>query len=159
MADLGPADGWPKSLLANTRPGKTEAAFVEVTVTDISDVHQFTDSVLSMIREDQGSGQIPPDISSLDELDNYVDIEDYYRRLGLLTVDHDGAELRYAVGQEIGRRLAAAQGGPWHVIWRSPDGTSQDIGRTVGYATQAEAQAIGRDHLDAHGGGFYVRRG
>ncbi len=127
-------------------------------MTDINEVRRYTDAVISMIKEDQGSGQISPDVSSLDELDNYVDIDDYYRRISLPTGDHDAAELRYAVGEEIGRRLAAAQGGPWHVIWRRPDGGTQDIGRTVGYPTQAEAQAIGREHLHAHGGGFHLRR-
>ena len=127
-------------------------------MTGISEVKRFTDAVISMIREDQASGQIPPDVSSLDELDNFVDIEDYYRRIGLPTGDDESAQLRHAVGDEIERRLAAAQGGPWHVIWRMPDGVTQDIGRTVGYATQAEAQAIGREHLHAHGGGFHLRR-
>jgi hypothetical protein len=127
-------------------------------MTDINEVRRYTDAVIAMIKEDQGRGQIPPGVSSLDELDNYVDIEDYYRRICLPTGDHDAAELRYAVGEEMGRRLAAAQGGPWHVIWRRPDGGTQDIGRTVGYATQAEAQAIGREHLHAHGGGFHLRR-
>lgn len=128
-------------------------------MTDIHEVQRFTDAVIAMIRQDQGSGQIPPDVLSLDELDNYVDIDDYYRRIGLPTGDHDAAELRYAVAEEIGTRLAAAQGGPWHVIWRPADGgRPQDIGRTVGYATQTEAQAVGREHLHAHGGGFHLRR-
>jgi hypothetical protein len=127
-------------------------------MTDINEVRRFTDAVIAMIREDQGSGQIPPDVLSVDELDNYVDIDDYYRRIGLPTGDHDAAELRSAVGEELGMRLAAAQGGPWHVIWRPADGSPRDIGRTVGYATQAEAQAVGREHLHAHGGGFHLRR-
>jgi len=127
-------------------------------MTDIREVRRFTDAVISMIEEDQDSGQIPRDVLSVDELDNYVDIEDYYRRVGLPRGDHDMAELRDAVGEEIGRRLAASQGGPWHVIWRGPDGVTQDIGRTAGYATQAEAQAIGREHLHAHGGGFHLSR-
>ncbi|MGO8958252.1 MAG: hypothetical protein ACLQFR_12910 [Streptosporangiaceae bacterium] len=127
-------------------------------MTDISEVRRHADAVLAMIKEDQGTGQIPADVSSLDELDNHVDIEDYYRRIRLPAGDHDAAALRWAVGEEIGRRLAAAQSGPWHVIWRRPDGRTQDIGKTVGYATQAEAQAIGREHLNAHGGGFHLRR-
>ncbi len=127
-------------------------------MTDINEVRRYTNAVISMIKKDQGSGQIPPDVSSLDELDNHVDIDDYYRRIFLPTGDHDAAELRYAVGAEIGKRLAAAAGGPWHVIWRRPDGGTQDIGKLVGYATQAEAQAIGREHLHAHGGGFHLRR-
>jgi hypothetical protein len=81
-------------------------------MTDINEVRRFTDAVISMIKEDQGSGQVPLEVSSLDELDNYVDIDDYYRRIRLPTGDHDAAELHIAVGEEIGRRLAAAQGGP-----------------------------------------------
>jgi hypothetical protein len=127
-------------------------------MTDINEVQRLTDAVIAMVSEDQRSGQIPPDVSSLAELDNYVDIEDYYRRIRMPTGNHDAAELRYAVAEELGKRLAAWQGGPWHVIWRRPDGVTQDIGRTVGYATQAEAQAIGREHLNAHGGGFHLRR-
>lgn len=119
-------------------------------MTDVPEVARHADAVIAMIKEDQGTGQIPPDVSSLDELDNYVDIDDYYRRIRLPAGDHDAAALRHAVGEEIGRRLAADQGGPWHVIWRRPDGRTQDIGKTVGYATQAEAQAIGREHLTAH---------
>ena len=114
--------------------------------------------MIAMIKEDQGTGQIPADVSSLDELDNYVDIEDYYRRIRLTGVDHAAAEQRCAVATEIGKWLAAGQGGPWHVFWRRPDGLTQDIGKTVGYATQSEAQAVGREHLNAHGGGFHLRR-
>ena len=128
-----------------------------MTMTDINEVRRFADAVMTMIKEDQGSGQIPADVSSLDELDNYVDMEDYYRCIRLPAGDHV-AEVRHAVDEEIGMRLAAAQGGPWHVIWRRPDGRTQDIGKTVGYATQAEAQAVGREHLHAHGGGFHLRR-
>ncbi len=127
-------------------------------MTDTNEVRRLADAVISMIREDQNSGQIPPTVLSVDELDTYVDLGDYYRCVGAPTGDHDAAELRDAVTEEIGRRLAAAQGGPWHVIWRSPDGVTQDIGRTIGYATQAEAQAIGREHLHAHQGGFHLRR-
>lgn len=127
-------------------------------MTDINRVRQLTDAVIVMIHEDQGSGQIPSDVSSMDELDTYVDVDDYYRRIHLPTGDHNAVELRHAVDEEIGRRLAAAQGGPWHVIFRRPDGTTQDIGKTVGYATQDEAQAIGREHLHSHRGGFHLIR-
>ena len=127
-------------------------------MTDMNQVRQLTDAVLSMIREDQASGQVPPDVSSLDELDNYVDIDDYYRRIRLPAGDHGAVQLRHALDEEIGRRLAAAQGGPWHVIWRRPDGATQDIGKTVGYATQEEAQAIGREYLHSHSGGFHLLR-
>jgi hypothetical protein len=64
--------------------------------------------------------------------------------------------------REVGRLTDAVigedQGGPWHVIWRRPDGKTQDIGKTVGYATQDEAQAIGRQYLHSHGGGFHLLR-
>lgn len=46
-------------------------------MTVINEVQRFTDAVISMIKEDQGSGQIHLDVSSLDELDNYVDLDDY----------------------------------------------------------------------------------
>jgi hypothetical protein len=127
-------------------------------MTDAPEVAQHADAVIAMIKEDQRTGQIPADVSSLDELDDYVDIEDYYRRIPLPVGEHDATAMRHAIGDEIGRRLAAGQGGPWHVIWRRPDGQTQDIGKTVGYATQAEAQAIGREHLTVHGGGFHLDR-
>jgi len=127
-------------------------------MTDVNEVQRFTDAVMTMIKEDQASGQIPADVSSLDELDNFVDIEDYYRRIRLPTGDHDTAELRSTVSEEIGKRLAAAQAGPWHVIWRGPDGEDRDVGRAVGYASQSEAQRVGREHVHAHGGGFHLRR-
>lgn len=88
-------------------------------MTDAAEVAQHADVVIAMIKEDQGTGQVPPDVWLLD---------------------------------------AADQGGPWHVTWRRPDGRTQDIGKTVGYATQGEAQCIGREHLTAHGGGFHLRR-
>lgn len=127
-------------------------------MTDITEVQRFTDAIISLIREDQGSGQIPRDVLSVDELDNYVDVDDYYRRIGLAAGDHDGTELRCAVDDELGRRLASTQGGPWQVMWRPREGTPQNIGRTVGYATQAEAQAIGREYVRTHEGGFHLRR-
>jgi hypothetical protein len=127
-------------------------------VTDVNEVQRFTDAVMIMLKEDQASGQIPADLLSLDELDNYADIDDYYRRLRLFSGGHDMAELRSAVGEEIGRRLAAAQGGPWHVIWRAAGGEMRDVGRAVGYANQGEAQAVGREYVHAHGGGFHLRR-
>jgi len=126
-------------------------------VTDVNEVQRVTDAVMTMLKEDQASGQIPADVSSLDELDNYVDIDDYYRRL-LPAGGHDIAELRNAVSEEIGRRLEAAQGGPWHAIWRGPDGETRDVGRATGYASQTEAQAVGREYTHAHGGGFHLRR-
>ena len=91
-------------------------------MTNIDEVRRYADAVISMIKEDQGTGQIPADIVSLDELDNYVDIDDYYRRIRMPGEDHDAAELRSAVGEEIGKRLAAAQGGPWHVTHRKDAG-------------------------------------
>ena len=63
-------------------------------MTDVSEVRRHADAMIAMIKEDQGTGQISADVSSLDELDNYVDIEDFYRRIRLTAVDHDAAELR-----------------------------------------------------------------
>jgi hypothetical protein len=50
-------------------------------VTDVNEVQLCTDAIMTMLKEDQASGQIPAEVSSLNELDNYVDVDDYYRRL------------------------------------------------------------------------------
>ncbi len=95
-------------------------------MTNIKQVRRFTDVVIAMIQEDQGGGRIPRDVSSADELDNYVCIDDFYQRIRLPAGEHDGVQLREALDEEIGRRLAATHGGPWHFIWRVPDGRTQD---------------------------------
>ena len=74
-----------------------------------------------------------PDVSSLDELDNYVDIDDYYRRICLPAGDHDAAELRYAVGEEIGRQLARLRAVP---------GTSSGDGQSAERRTSARRSGM-----------------
>jgi hypothetical protein len=119
---------------------------------------RFATAIMTMIKEDQDSGQVPRTVSSLDELDDCVDIEDYFRQIGLPSGDQDATDLRDAVTAEVGRQLASASGGPWHVVWKPAGGASAEIGRTAGYATQAEAEAVGREHVHTSGGGFSLRR-
>jgi hypothetical protein len=127
-------------------------------MTDPEEVRRFAAAIMTMIKEDQDSGQVPPGVSSLDELDDCVDIEDYLRQIGLPSGDHDAAALRDVVTAEVGRQLASTSGGPWHVVWKLAGGASAEIGRTVGYATQEEAEAVGREHVHTSGGGFSLRR-
>lgn len=124
---------------------------------EMSEVRQIADAVLAMIREDQASGQVPREVSSLDELDECVDIDDYYRRMQL-SGDPDAAQLRAAVETEIGRHLEAGCGGPWHVFWKPQRTAAVDVGRTAGYASQDEAATVGREHVHLHGGGFHLHR-
>jgi hypothetical protein len=126
-------------------------------VTDTDDVTRYSDAIMSMIKEDQDNGQVPRDVASVDELDNFVDLEDYYRQVSIPSGSDGVIGLRDAVRNELGRRLAAAQGGPWHVIWQHPGGGVSDVGRAVGYPTREEAEAVGRGHVTAHGGGFHLR--
>ena len=121
------------------------------------DVGRYADAVMRMIKEDQDSGQVPRDVASLDELDDSADIDDYYRRVGLPADRPEAAWLREAVGTEVGHRLSAEHGGPWHVAWHLPGSPPSDIGRGIGYATRAEAEAVGREYRAAHGGSFYIR--
>ncbi len=123
---------------------------------DTADVHRFADAVMAMIEEDQASGQIPRDVASLDELDNCVDAGDYYRRADMPSDNHEATELRNAVSAEIDRRLAGSQGGPWHVRWSRSGGAQAEVGAAVGYATRTNAEAVGHEHVAAHGGSFYV---
>lgn len=127
-------------------------------MSDPDKVRRFATAIMTMIKEDQDSGQVPRGVLSLDELDDCVDIEDYFRQIGLPSGDHDATSFRDAVTAEVGRKLESASGGPWHVVWRPPGGTSAEIGRTVGYATQAEAEAVGRERVHTSGGGFSLRR-
>jgi len=53
-----------------------------------------------------------------------VDTEDYYRQAQLPAGTPDAIGLRNAVNDEVSRRLAASQGGPWGVTWTTPDGPS-----------------------------------
>jgi hypothetical protein len=125
-------------------------------MTGIQDIQHYADQIMAMIREDQGSGQVPRDVSSWDELDDSVDTDDYLRQAHLPSGTPEAAELRNAVSGEVGQRLIAAQGGPWHVTWTRPGEAALDVGRAVGYATRAQAEAVGREYLSEHGGAFHV---
>jgi len=125
-------------------------------MTGTSEVRRYADAIMTLIKEDQDAGQVPRDVCSWDELDDSVDAEDYYRRAQLPAGTPEAIDLRSAVNDEVGRRLAASQGGAWGVTWTSPDGHAHDIGRTIGYATRAEAEAVGREYLGKHGGAYQV---
>ena len=128
-------------------------------MTNTGDVQHYADAIVAMIKEDQDSGQVPPDVSSWDEIDESVDANDYYRQAHMPSGTHEANELHNAVNDEVGRRLAGSQGGPWGVTWTHPDGPVHDISRLIGYATQAEAEAVGQDYLTVHGGTFQVHGG
>ncbi len=76
------------------------------------DVQRYADAVMAMIKQDQDTGQVPRGVCSLDELDDTVDIGDYYRLTRMPVGSHEAAELRNAVDDEIDRRLASALAGP-----------------------------------------------
>lgn len=122
-------------------------------MTHTEDVQHYADVLMAMIKQDQESGQVPGDVCSWDELDESVDTADYYRQAGLPGARED---LREAVSEEVGRRLTRAQGGRWAVTWTRADGRSHDISRGTGYATKAEAEAVGRDYTSEHGGAYRV---
>ena len=123
---------------------------------DISEVRRYADAIMTLIKEDQDAGQVPRDVCSWDELDDSVDTEDYFRQAQLPAGTPEAIQLRNAVNDEVGRRLAASQGGPWGVTWAARDGHPRDIGRTIGYPTRAEAEAVGQEYLDEHGGTYQV---
>lgn len=75
-------------------------------------VRRYADAVMAMIKQDQDTGQVPRGVCSLDELDDTVDIGDYYRLVQMPVGTHEAAELRNAVSDEVDRRLAGAQAGP-----------------------------------------------
>lgn len=128
-------------------------------MTGTEDAQRYADAIMVMIKEDQGTGQVPRDVSSWDELDESVDTEDYYRLAHMPSGTQDAIDLRNAVSIEVGRRLAGSQGGPWRVTWTHLDGHAADISRTVGYATRAEAEAVGERYMARHGGAYNVHRG
>jgi hypothetical protein len=128
-------------------------------MTSTDDVQIYADTILGMIREDQHTGQVPPSVCSWDELDTSVDADDYYRRARMPSGSGQAGVLRHAVADEITRRLARSQGGPWHVMWINPDGGAVDISRTIGYPTMAEASAVGQEYVTQHGGAFHVQGG
>ena len=123
---------------------------------DTNEVRRYADAIITLIKEDQEAGQVPRDVCSWDELDDSVDTEDYYRQAQLPVGTPAATGLRDAVNDEVSRRLAASQGGPWGVTWIAPDGHARDIGRTMGYATRAQAEAVGQGYLGQHGGAYQV---
>jgi hypothetical protein len=125
-------------------------------MTDTNQVRRYADAIMALIKEDQDAGQVPRDVCSWDELDDSVDTEDYYRQAQLPAGTSEASGLRVAVNDEVSRRLAASHGGPWGVTWTARDGHPRDIGRTIGYATRAEAEAVGQEYLDIHGGTYQV---
>jgi len=126
---------------------------------DTPAVRRYADVIMAMIKEDQDSGQVPRNVSSWDELDNTVDTDDYCQRALVPTGTPAAEELRKAVSGEVGQRLTAAQGGPWHVTWTRPGVPALEIGAAVGYATRAEAETVGAAYRADHGGTFHVREG
>ena len=89
-------------------------------MTYISEVRRYADAIMTLIKEDQDAGQVPRDVCSWDELDDSVDTEDYYRQAQLPAGTREANDLRNAVNDEVGRRLAASQGGPWGLTWTTP---------------------------------------
>lgn len=128
-------------------------------MTDTGDVQRYADAIMTMIKEDQDSGQVPLSVSSWDELDDSVDTDDYYRQAQLPSGTGEATDLRNAVNDEVSRRLTGAQGGPWGVTWTHTDRPALNIGRTIGYATRAEAEAVGQEYLAEHGGAYHVQGG
>ncbi len=124
-----------------------------------ADVDRYADAIMLMIKEDQDTGQVPRDASSWDEIDDTVDANDYYLRAQLPSGTAQATELHNAVNDEITRRLARAEGGPWGTIWVHPDGHEVNVSRTAGYATRAEADTVGSDYQAEHGGSYRVQGG
>ena len=79
-------------------------------MTRAEDVQRYADAIMAMIKEDQDTGQVPRGVCSWDELDDSVDVGDYYRLAQLPAGTGAAAGLRDAVHDEVGRRLARAQG-------------------------------------------------
>ena len=125
-------------------------------MTDTEDVQRYADAILAMIKEDQDSGQVPPSVFTWDELDASVDTDEYCRQAQMPSGTAEADALRNAVTDEVSRRLTQPQAGPWNVTWTGPDRRSVDIGRTIGYATREEAEAIGERYLADHGGAYRV---
>lgn len=128
-------------------------------MTNTGDVQRYADAIMAMIKEDQDSGQVPRGVSSWDELDDSVDTDDYYRQARMPSGTREAIDLHNAVNDEVGRRLTGSQGGPWGVTWAHPDQPARNIGRTIGYATQAEAEEVGQEYLTQHGGTYHVHGG
>src|SRR3974377_1454129 len=121
-------------------------------MTDTNEIRRYAAAIITLIKEDQDAGQVPRDVCSWDELDDSVDTEDYYRQAPLPGGTPETIDPHNAVNDEVSRRLAASPGGPWGVTWTAPGGHPRDIGRTIGYPTRAEAQAVGREYPNKTGG-------
>ena len=76
-------------------------------MTFTEDVQRYADAIMAMIKEDQDTGQVPRNVCSWDELDDTVDVGDYYRLARMPTGTDAAAGLRNAVNDEIARRLAS----------------------------------------------------
>jgi len=76
-------------------------------MTFTEDVQRYADKIMVMIKEDQDTGQVPRDVCSWDELDDTVDVGDYYRLAKMPAATGAAAELRDAVNDEVARRLAS----------------------------------------------------
>lgn len=124
-----------------------------------ADVQHYAGIILAMIKEDQATGQVPGGVSSWDELDETVDANDYYRRASLPSGSPEAEGLRTAVNDEVIRLLISDQGGPWGVTWMHPDGHEVNISRTIGYATRAQAETVGREYVAEHGGAYHLYGG
>ena len=81
-------------------------------MTFTEDVRRYADAIMTMIKEDQDTGQVPRDVCSWDELDDTVDAGDYYRLAKMPTGTRVAAKLRNAVHDEVARRLAEVPAGP-----------------------------------------------
>ena len=79
-------------------------------MTRAEDVQRYADAIMAMINEDQDTGQVPRGVCSWDELDDSVDVGDYYRLAKMPTGTRAAVGLRDAVHDEVGRRLTRAQG-------------------------------------------------
>jgi hypothetical protein len=78
-------------------------------MTFTEDVQHYADAIMAMIKEDQDTGQVPRDVCSWDELDDTVDVGDYYRLVHMPTGTPAAVKLRDAVNDEVARRLASAR--------------------------------------------------
>ena len=81
-------------------------------MTRAEDVQRYADAIMAMIKEDQDTGQVPRGVCSWDELDDSVDVGDYYRLAKMPTGTRVAAKLRNVVNDEVARRLAGVQAGP-----------------------------------------------
>jgi hypothetical protein len=81
-------------------------------MTFTEDVRRDAGAIMAMIKEDQDTGQVPRGVCSWDELDDTVDVGDYYRLAKIPTGTRAAAKLRNAVNEEVARRLAEVPAGP-----------------------------------------------